>query len=57
MTKRSWLLAVLILGVFILAASAVFSRALRASAARRYLIAHLTASFGRPKLAVRCAIR
>jgi uncharacterized protein involved in outer membrane biogenesis len=48
MTKRRWLLAVLILGVFILAASAVFSRALRASAARRYLIAHLSASFGRP---------
>lgn len=48
MTKRKWLRAVLIGGVLLLAASAGFSRALRASAARRYLIAHLTASFGRP---------
>ena len=48
MTKRNWLRAFLIGGVLLLAASAGFSRALRASAARRYLIAHLTASFGRP---------
>jgi hypothetical protein len=48
MTKRKWLRAVLIGGVLLLAASIGFSRALRASAARRYLIAHLTASFGRP---------
>jgi hypothetical protein len=48
MTKRKWLLAVLIIGVLLVVASAAFSRALRASAARRYLIAHLTASFGRP---------
>ena len=48
MTLRNWLRAVLIGGVLLLAASAGFSRALRASAARRYLMAHLTASFGRP---------
>ena len=48
MTKRKWLRVVLIGGVLLLAASFGFSRALRASAARRYLIAHLTASFGRP---------
>ena len=48
MTKGKWLRAVLIGGVLLLAASAGFSRALRASAARRYLIAHLAASFGRP---------
>src|ERR1700674_724096 len=48
MTKRKWLRVVLIGGVLLLAASAGFSRALRASAARRYLIAHLAASFGRP---------
>jgi hypothetical protein len=48
MTKRKWLRAVLIGGVLLLAASAGFSRALRASAARRYLIARLTANFGRP---------
>ena len=34
--------------MLLFAASSGFSRALRASAARRYLIAHLTASFGRP---------
>jgi AsmA-like C-terminal region len=48
MSKRKWLRVVLIGVVLLLAASAGFSRALRASAARRYLIAHLTASFGRP---------
>jgi hypothetical protein len=48
MTKRKWLRAVLIGGVLLFVASFGFSRALRAGAARRYLIAHLTASFGRP---------
>src|SRR6202521_5858618 len=48
MNKRTWLRVVLIGGVLLFAASAGFSRALRASAARRYLIAQLTASFGRP---------
>src|SRR5579863_234556 len=48
MTERKWLRAVLIGGVLLLAGSFGFSRALRASAARRYLIARLAASFGRP---------
>jgi AsmA-like C-terminal region/AsmA family len=48
MTKRKWLRAALIGGVLLLVASFGFSRALRARAARRYLIAHLAASFGRP---------
>ena len=48
MNKREWLRAVLIGGVLVLVASLGFSRALRAAAARRYLIAHLAASFGRP---------
>jgi hypothetical protein len=48
MTKRKWLRAGLIGAVFVLVASGGFSRALRARAIRRYLIAHLAASFGRP---------
>ena len=48
MTKRKWLRAALIGAVFLLVASFGFSRALRARAVRRYLIAHLAASFGRP---------
>jgi hypothetical protein len=48
MSKQKWLRVVLIGGVLLFAASFGFSRALRASAARRYLIAHLAASFGRP---------
>ena len=48
MTKRKWLRTLLIGAVLLLVASFAFSRALRASAARRYLIAHLAASFGRP---------
>jgi hypothetical protein len=48
MTKRNWLRAILIGGVVLLAASFGFSRALRTTAVRRYLIAHLAASFGRP---------
>lgn len=48
MTFKKWLRAVVIAGVFLFGASIGFSRVLRGSAARRYLIAHLTASFGRP---------
>jgi AsmA-like protein len=48
MNKRKWLRAVLIGGVLVFVASLGFSRALRAAASRRYLIAHLAASFGRP---------
>jgi AsmA-like C-terminal region len=48
MDKRRWLRGILIGGVLLFAASFGFSRALRASAARRYLTAHLAASFGRP---------
>jgi AsmA-like C-terminal region len=48
MNRRKWLRAVLIGGVLLLAASFGFSRALRTRASRRYLIAHLTVSFGRP---------
>ncbi len=40
--------AIAIGGALLLVASFGFSRALRTAAARRYLIAHLTASFGRP---------
>lgn len=47
MTKRKWLRVFLIGAVLMVAASFGFSRALRSQAARRYLIAHLTASFGR----------
>src|SRR5216683_5793357 len=48
MTKRKLLRVVLIGAVSLFVASFGFSRALRANAARRYLIAHLAASFGRP---------
>ena len=48
MRKRKWLRSVLVLGLLLLAASAGLSRALRTDAARRYLLAHLVASFGRP---------
>lgn len=48
MNKRKWLRAILIVLVLLFAVSFGFSRALRARAARRYLIAHLAASFGRP---------
>ena len=48
MTRRKWLRVILIGGVLLFAASFGFSRALRASAARRYLIGRLAASFGRP---------
>src|ERR1700681_3042019 len=48
MTKRKWLRGVLIGGVALFVAGFVFSRVLRAAASRRYLIAHLAASFGRP---------
>lgn len=48
MTTRKWLRLLLIGGMLLLAASFGFSRALRSGAVRRYLIAHLAASFGRP---------
>ena len=48
MNKRKWLRVFLIGAVLLLVSSAIFSRALRASAARRYLIGRLAASFGRP---------
>jgi hypothetical protein len=48
MRKRKWLRWILVLAIALFAASFGLSRALRTSAARRYLIAHLEASFGRP---------
>ena len=48
MRKRKWLRSVRVLALLVLSASAGFSEALRTDAARRYLLAHLVASFGRP---------
>jgi uncharacterized protein involved in outer membrane biogenesis len=48
MHKRNWLRWIFILAIVLFAASIGLSRALRTSAARRFLIAHLEASFGRP---------
>jgi hypothetical protein len=48
MRKRKWLRLIFILAIALFAASIGLSRALRTSAARRFLIAHLEASFGRP---------
>ena len=48
MRKRKWLRWIFILAIALFAASIGLSRALRTAAARRYLIAHLEASFGRP---------
>jgi hypothetical protein len=48
MRKQKWLRSILILALLALAASAGLSRILRTAAARRYLTAHLVASFGRP---------
>src|SRR3984893_4776628 len=48
MHKRKWLRWIFILAAVLFAASLGLSRALRTGAARRYLIAHLEASFGRP---------
>jgi hypothetical protein len=48
MIKRKWLRAAFIGGIALLVASFGFSRALRVRAVRRYLTAHLAASFGRP---------
>lgn len=48
MTTRKWLRLILIGGALLFGVSFGFSRALRSSAVRRYLIAHLAASFGRP---------
>jgi hypothetical protein len=48
MRKRKWLRRIFIFAIALFAASFGLSRVLRTSAARRYLIAHLEASFGRP---------
>jgi hypothetical protein len=48
MRKQKWLRRVLIFVVLVFVASAGFSRALRTRAMRRYLIARLAATFGRP---------
>jgi hypothetical protein len=48
MRKQKWLRRILILVVLVFVASVGFSRALRTSAVRRYLIARLAATFGRP---------
>jgi len=48
MHKRKWLRWIFILAVVLFAASMGLSRVMRSSAARRFLIAHLEASFGRP---------
>src|SRR6266853_897746 len=48
MRKRKWLRWIFVLAISLFAASIGLSRALRNSAARRFLIAHLEASFGRP---------
>src|SRR5258708_12237896 len=48
MHKRKWLRWIFILAIVLFASSRGLSRALRTSAARRFLIAHLEASFGRP---------
>jgi len=48
MRKQKWLRRILILVVLTVVASAGFSRALRTGAVRRYLIARLAATLGRP---------
>lgn len=48
MNMPRWLRFFFVGALLLLAASFAFSRALRASAARHYLTAHLAASFGRP---------
>src|SRR5579864_2388499 len=48
MLIRKWLRRILILAIVLFAASIGLSRALRSNAARRYLLAHLESSFGRP---------
>ena len=48
MHKRNWLRGIFIFAMVLFAASFGLSRGLRTSAARRYLIVHLEASFGRP---------
>src|SRR6266436_2950416 len=48
MHKRKWLRWIFILAIVLFASSMGLSRALRTSTARRFLIAHLEASFGRP---------
>jgi len=48
MRKRKWLRRIFIFAIALFVASFGLSRALRTSAARRYLTSHLEASFGRP---------
>ncbi len=48
MRKQKWLVRLLVLAVSLFVASAAFSRLLETSAVRSYLLARLTASFGRP---------
>ncbi len=48
MQKRKWLRWFVVLALLTVLADVGISRALRTSAARRYLTAHLVASFGRP---------
>jgi len=48
MRKRKWMGWILVLGVTLFVVSAGFSRMLQSTAVRRYLIARLEASFGRP---------
>jgi hypothetical protein len=48
MRKRKWLLWILLFAIALFAATIGLSRGLRTRAVRRYLIAHLEASFGRP---------
>jgi hypothetical protein len=48
MHKRKWLRRFVVLTLLTVLADVGLSRALRTSAARRYLTAHLVASFGRP---------
>ena len=48
MRKRKWLRWMFIIAIALFSASIGLSRALRTTSARRFLIAHLEASFGRP---------
>src|SRR5260221_1853455 len=48
MHKRKWLRWIFILAIVLFPSSMGLSRPLRTNAARRYLISHLEASFGRP---------
>ena len=48
MRKQKWLGRIIVLCVALFLASVGFTRALQSTAARRYLLARLEASFGRP---------